>query len=321
MVWEGLYQDDFNLRLRRQGWHLIGHAPLYSDPRVIAVRHTVSPRNITGGAEGFFKLFGERTPRKILRAILTAPQSEEQLRLICANDGRRQAVLKTLELDNLIRRDGEHWMPGSELDGIHDLGATLEWYVAEWFRHELDAPARHGVQLEEIRNGGDLDVVAFVETTRIWVECKAMPPTNITKADLRQFLQRNYYFNSEIALLLIDSEDSVQPVIDALNDIYRDMHTKLVHLTDPSLPEDAPIDVPKALPQQELPDQQRRFRGLYWAPRNVYVVNVQREIGDALDAVLRLYYSQVRHYLFLGGPVQYAMDYVKGTVTKIEQAE
>src|SRR5262249_23125983 len=94
---------------------------------------------------------------------------------------------------------------------------------------------------------------------------------------------------------------------------------KLVHLENPSLPENAPTNPPKALPQQELPDQQRRFRGLYWAPRNVYVANVQREIGETLDAVLRLYYSQIRHYLFLGGPAEYAMDYVNGTVTKIEQ--
>ncbi len=51
----------------------------------------------------------------------------------------------------------------------------------------------------------------------------------------------------------------------------------------------------------------------------MYVANAQREIGDTLDAVLRLYHSQIRHYLFLGGPAEYAMDYIKGAVTKIEQ--
>ncbi len=104
------------------------------------------------------------------------------------------------------------------------------------------------MKLEEIRNGGDLDVVAFVETVRVWAECKAVP-------------------------------------------------------------------------QQELPHQRRRFRGLYWAPRNVYVANVQGKIGDTLDAVLRLYDSQIRHYVFFGGPVDYAMEFVAGTVTKIEQAD
>ncbi len=143
-MWEGLYEDDFKLRLRRKGWHLIAHAPLYSDPRVIAVRHMVSPRNINGGVEEFFKLFGQKTTRKILRAILDAPQSEEQLEPICTNNTRRQEILNTLEMDNLIRRDGEFWMPGSELDGIHDIGQTLEWYIAEWFRRELEVPARHG---------------------------------------------------------------------------------------------------------------------------------------------------------------------------------
>jgi hypothetical protein len=320
-MFEGMYKDDFDLKLRRQGWHLIRSSPLYSDLRVIAVRNTLSPRNIKSSARPFFEFIGQRTVRKIIRAVLSTPQSEESLQRICANGARRQDILRCLAEDNLLSQEGSHWTAGSELDGIHDIGATVEWYVAEWFRYELEAPARHGVYLEEIRNGGDLDVVAFVETMRIWVECKTVPPASISKADLGRFLQRNYYFNPEIALLLVDTEDSVQPVVDGLNNILRDMHTKLVHLIDPALPENAAIEVPKVLPQQELPDQQRRFRGLYWGPRNVYVANVQREIGDTLDAVLRLYHSQIRHYLFLGGPAEYAMDYINGTVTKIEQPE
>jgi hypothetical protein len=67
--------------------------------------------------------------------------------------------------------------------------------------------------------------------------------------------------------------------------------------------------------------QRRRCRGLYWAPHNVYIANVQEKIGDTLDAVLRLYDSQIRHYVLFSGSVECAMGIVAGTVTKIEQAD
>ena len=49
MIPERFYQDDFSILLRRQGWHLITCKPLYTDPDVIAIRHTTSPRNIAVG--------------------------------------------------------------------------------------------------------------------------------------------------------------------------------------------------------------------------------------------------------------------------------
>ncbi len=129
MAAERSYKHDFELRLRRQGWHLIRTAALYDDPRVIAVRQTVSPRNINGlgGATAFFKLFGQKTVRKLMRAILSSEKSEDDLRRICPNTGRLHTILDMMASDGLIRNDNGIWKTGPEVEGIHDIGATVEW--------------------------------------------------------------------------------------------------------------------------------------------------------------------------------------------------
>ena len=83
------------------------------------------------------------------------------------------------------------------------IGPTLEWYIGEWFRFWLQVPARHGVTVKGLADGGDLDVVAFVGERPILVEGKSGNPVYITKAQIELFLCRMADFNPAIALLLI----------------------------------------------------------------------------------------------------------------------
>lgn len=258
MIPERFYHDDFSMLLRRQGWHLITCKPLYTDPEVIAIRNTASPRNIAVGDVAFFELLGDNIIRKLLRAILVRPRTRQELFQLCSgNEQKLDKVVILLEQDGLITREAEVWKKGPECTMINNIGPTLEWYVTEWFRAQLQVPARHGVLLEEVAQWGDLDVVAFVNDVRVMVECKSARPDDIPEAELRHFLQRAATFNQEIAVLLIDTESSIAKPIEILNAIYLDLAWKDARLSTPSLPENAQIDAPRVEPQSDS-------QGLYW---------------------------------------------------------
>ncbi len=311
MIPERFYRDDFRVMLRRQGWHLIRCKPLYSDPDVIAVRHTESPRNIAVGDEAFHKFLGENIVRKFLRAVLGRPRTREELLKLCSdNEQKLDEVVALLEQDGLITQEAESWKKGPECAAINNIGPTLEWYVAEWFRAQLQVPARHGVLLEETAQWGDLDVVAFVNDIRVMVECKSAKPDDISEAELRHFLQRAAAFNPEIAVLLIDTESPIHKPLEILNAVYLDLSWKDVRLSTPSLPENTQIDAPKIEPQPGS-------KGLYWGARNIYVTNVTRTIDASLSAVLRLYHTRIRHLSFVGG--SNIWNFVTGTVSKPEE--
>lgn len=308
MIPERFYQDDFSILLRRQGWHLITCKPLYTDPDVIAIRHTTSPRNIAVGDKAFFELLGDNRIRKLLRAILVHPRTtQELLSFYSGNEQKLDQVVATLTQDGLIIFEADSWKKGPECMAIDNIGSTLEWYVAEWFRSQLQVPARHGVQLEEVARWGDLDVVAFVNDVRVMVECKSARPDGIPEAELRHFLQRAATFNPEIAVLLIDSDSSISQPIETLNAIYLDLSWKDARLSDPSLSENAQLAALKI-------ESQPGFKSLYWGARNVYVTNVRQSIDASLSAVLRRYHAHIRHLSFMGG--DNVWDFVNNTVYK-----
>ena len=312
MIPDRTSQDDFSVMLRRQGWHLITCKPLYTDPAVIAVRHTASLRNIEVGDAAFFELLGDNSIRKLLRAILVRPRTrQELLSLYSDNEQKLEQVGTILEQDGLVIREAESWKKGPECTAIDNIGPTLEWYVAEWFRTQLQVPARHGVQLEEVAQWGDLDVVAFVNDVRVMVECKSAKPDDIPEVQLRHFLQRAATFNPEVAVLLIDTESSIARPIEILNDIYLDLAWKDARLDNPSLSENAQIAAPKI--ELELGSN-----GLYWGARNIYVTNVRRNIDASISAALRLYHARIRHLSFFGG--DNIWNFVTGMVSKPEES-
>ena len=154
---------------------------------------------------------------------------------------------------------------------IDNIGPTLEWYVAEWFRDWLQVPARHGVAIKDVADGGDMDVVAFVDGIRVMVECKSGSPSQISETDMKWFLRRAAEFNPEIAVLLIDTESRIDQQVEMLN--------RLRSGGDPLTPQD-------------------EKHTLYWGARHIYITTTRASIGDALSAVLRLYYAKIRHLSF-----------------------
>jgi hypothetical protein len=135
------------------------------------------------------------------------------LREMCTDEKKLTRILVFLEAGTCIVRKSDRWTKGAQCSQVNEIGHTLEWYVAEWFRRYLKVPALRGVSLNELRYGGDLDVVAFVNDLRVIVECKATGrPDRFSKAKAQQFLQRVQDFNPEIAVLLFDTERRVFPL-------------------------------------------------------------------------------------------------------------
>lgn len=308
---EGMYGDDFEILLRRQGWHMTHCKPLLTDPAVIAVRKARHPFSLERGTAAWHGLLGENTFRKLLRAVVNKPRTAEELSKICGDPAKLNWYLALLEDGDIIVNTDSTWHKGPACQFIDNIGHTLEWYVAEWFRLELHAPARHGVAIAEVPRGGDLDVVAFIGDNRVMVECKSTNPKDIAEGTLREFLQRAADLNPEVAVLLIDSESSAEPVIERLNGIILDLSWKDVRIGNPSLPDDANLRAPTL-------ERQSGFGDVYWGMRNVYVTNVPKSIDASLSAMLRLYFSKVRHLSFVDG--DNVWDYVQGTVSAPQEA-
>jgi hypothetical protein len=264
--------DEFELMLRRQGWHLIRHRPEQSDPRVIRLV-LLAGQDEEEARHIFYGAFGDNTFRKLLRHIFFHKQcSYDELRRICRGEEKLAQHLAFMQQYGLIERAGETIYKGERYQHIHNLGPTLEWYVAEWFRNWLQVPARHGVAIKGVADGGDLDVVAFVDSVRVMVECKSGSAAQITENEFRLFLRRAAEFNPEIAVLLIDTESQLDAQIALLN--------RLRTGGDEISPQDT-------------------HHNLYWGVRNVYVTHPRVSIADSLSAVLRLYFSKIRHKAFL----------------------
>jgi hypothetical protein len=264
--------DIFELMLRRQGWHLLRSRPSSNDPKVIQLRRRVAANGIEYGERAFFDAFGENTFRKLLRHIFFHKRcTYDDLKRICANGQKLDSYLAFMIDTELVVREGDLWCKGPVYKRIDNLGPTLEWYVAEWFRSWLQVPARHGVAIKGVADGGDLDVVAFVDSIRVMVECKSGSPAQVTETGLRLFLRRAAEFNPEIAVLLIDTESRIDAQIEMLN--------RLRSGGDPITAQD-------------------EHKSLCWGARHIYVINARVNIAESLSAVLRLYYSKIRHLSF-----------------------
>ncbi len=264
----GTIQDDFDLMLRRQGWYLVQHRPITTDPRVIHFPSEVHAAHPTL----LYEAFGETTFRKLLRHIFYHRQGTlNELRSICSGEQKLSKYLDFMQEQLLVELEGETWRKGEYYKAINNIGSTLEWYIAEWFRTWLQVPARHGVTIKGVADGGDLDVVAFVDGIRVMVECKSGSPSQISETDVQLFFRRAADFNPEIAVLLIDTESRIDQQIDIFN--------RLRSGGDPLKPQDA-------------------GKNLYWGARHIYVTNTKPGIGESLSAILRLYYSKIRHISF-----------------------
>lgn len=266
-------KDGFDLLFRRQGWSDFDYKSPYMDPNVIKLRWLNPPNSDkTYSPQSFYDYFGDNTFRKVLRAIFYSPRTYEQLHSICARH-KLDSYLTFLKEQEIVLQDGDVWRRGLAYEQASGIGPTLEWYVGEWFRFWLQSPARHGVTVKDLVDGGDLDVVAFVDGMRITVECKSGKPEHIGETELSLFCQRAFEFSPEIAILLVDTESAIDNLIGIMNNLQFD---------------------------GDRLSSQNSQNSLYWGLRRIYVTNTRESIDRSLSAVLRLYHSKIKYRTFWG---------------------
>jgi hypothetical protein len=216
--------DEFEERIRQAiGWRVFSLCPIYTDPLTIRQTwlHTASGSTYTDRA--FYHLFAEGPFRAFLRLLLAHNlMTKERFLSEGVPPERLSTYLTFLHDQDMLLQTKEGYIKGPVLLPIHDLGHTLEAWVAEWLRRfvaehtiRLDsppgrAPVRHGARFTEfVKHGdpGDLDVVAVFPQGTILVECKSSlfqldPPA------WSRFAWRSAFLEPACALLLVDTPES-----------------------------------------------------------------------------------------------------------------
>lgn len=167
---------------------------------------------------------------------------------------------------------------------VHDIGPSLEWYVADLLQCEYDAAAAWGVKIEDLSAGGDFDVLAVVNSSLLYVETKSSHPSNIDESQLRNVLQRNEELNPDLTILLIDTESDL-----------RDLHDRLFAIMLPILRSASRV------PDEEVwpPDGQfikplNDVPGVSYGYGHVYITGTKYAIDTQIGRCLRHYQTRVK---------------------------
>lgn len=218
--------------------------------------------------------FGKSSFRKVVRMLLRNDRSWEPVDVLArtAGDALDDYLDFLTRLQILERREGAVRLTRP----LDNMGPSLEHYVAQLCVRELRGSAEWGVTLERLpRAGGDYDVLAWLDPSLLYVECKSGLPSNIDESQIREFLQRSVELAPDLAILLVDTQDDLAGVVDGLiNPILRGAlgHKK----------ETGPI-----LPQTEYPRVSFGFR-------RFYVTNCNPSILVQLQRCLQHYYAHVK---------------------------
>jgi hypothetical protein len=216
--------DGFAQRLSQAtGWSVFSHRPIYTDPLVIHQPWLRAPSQRLYTDRAFYHLFAEQSFRSVLRLLLARDRvTHEDLLRACWPPERQADYLAFLHDQDMLLQSKDSYLKGPALLPIHDLGHTLEAWVAEWLRRFAALrglrltyppgciPVRHGVQATELVGAGDpgdLDVVALFPHGLILVECKS----SLLQVDLaawQRFAWRVAFLEPAGALWLIDTPDA-----------------------------------------------------------------------------------------------------------------
>ncbi len=102
------------------------------------------------------------------------------------------------------------WQSHPRLVSINNLGWTFEWLVQMLLEREFGALVRRHVILGEIRDLGEIDLLAFLPSGQsLLIECKSSSK-GVTDRQLDRFVAKSRGFPADRALLLIDTDDPHQ---------------------------------------------------------------------------------------------------------------
>lgn len=234
-------------------------------------------------SDHYMQYFGKSSFRKMVRLLLQNGRTFvdiENLRNASGNSTEEylqflERLLVLERQDSSVRLDRE----------IENLGPSLEHYVAELCRRELRGSAGWGVLLENLpRSGGDYDVLTWLDPSLMYVECKTSRPRNIADNELREFLQRSVELAPDLAVLLIDTDEPVDTLVeDRINSI---------------LSEEVDVRAIANRPLGPHPD----YPGIFFGFSRVYVTNSKKTILRQIQKCLQHYYAHVKGLALWSAP-------------------
>jgi hypothetical protein len=146
------------------------------------------------------------------------------------------------------------------------------------------------VKLDDLQVGGDFDVLAWLEPALVYVEIKTARPNDVSDGEMRNFLQRDAELAPDLSILLVDTADRLDPLVDRANAIMTPLVARCSGITDPDWRPDPPT----------LHAQPGHF-GIVYGWRRIYLVNAHPSIPTVLRRCLRHYHQRVRGAAFWGG--------------------
>jgi hypothetical protein len=237
----------------------------------------------------FYKLFGKRSFRQATRQIVSKHGEPVLLSDLKGMAGEAATeYVEFLESLGVVKKVGDSVSLTRMVDNI---GPTLEWYVAELCLRELAGSASWSVKLDDLPTGGDYDVISWLPPALVYVETKSSAPSQVSEAELMNFLQRGEELAADAAVLLVDTESDMSELLTRLNEAMIPTVRNMSGIHDDDW-----------RPEKPTIGAQNTFPGIAWGMQRFYVTNAKPSIVQQLRRVLRHYNEIVKGASFWGGP-------------------
>lgn len=250
--------------LRQKGFNLMQYNP---DRGLL-----LSPQTDAGVEGRFYHLMQRYSFRLFLRDLM-AHQEHFVLKDLTRYCSPRTAAdyLRFLEEIGLVAglSQGGYTL---DITSVSSIGPTLEWFVAQVFIREFEAPAIYGVKFRETPHGGDYDVIAWLDNRLAYVEVKSSPPKGVEATDVRAFYQRIGDLSPHLAFFLVDTELR--------------MKDKIVPLFEEEISRLYGVEGRKQRPVVRLKEE------LFHINHNLFIVNSKKGLATNLKICLRHYQRQ-----------------------------
>lgn len=239
------------------------------------------------------------TARKLLRKIISSGGASRRELQGISKDPALSEYLALFTDIGVVDQDSDTVRVTKAVD---NFGPTLEWYTAHLLSTKFEAVSCWAVKIEDVYGGGDFDVLAWLDSVSalVYIECKSARPSEVDESELRSFLQRCQELAPEIAILLVDTDSDVQPLLDLTQDILIPVMKLASGIRDDDwAPENPFIDTLTG----------NEYSGIHFGMRRVFITASKPSITTQIEKCLRYYSTFVRHAAFLiGTPI----DFIQG---------
>jgi hypothetical protein len=219
--------------------------------------------------EKYYPAFSSSSFRRIISVVANSADglTKEDIQNNCSDLIATQIIdslNKAVELKLLHLKDPKYISSNPV-----GFGPSFEWYVASVCVEELSSIAYWGVKVENLT--GDYDVVLIRENQIGYIECKSGKLSNITKADVVNFLERERILAPQFSIYLIDgvSRDRLDNVVSYA------LQQKLEY----------EFEIPGVMDTQVTLDSEKYKNFIRLIPINSFFVSVRSSIPSTLREI------------------------------------